>query len=63
MKKYLLSALGALSLLASCNFLDKQPLDTITSSSFFRNANDAEASLTAAYDALQQVAPTARTCW
>ncbi|QKG55307.1 RagB/SusD family nutrient uptake outer membrane protein [Hymenobacter sp. BRD128] len=55
MKKYLLPALGALSLLASCTFLDKQPLDTITSSSFFQNANDAEASLTAAYDALQQV--------
>ena len=55
MKKYILPALGVLSLLASCNFLDKQPLDTITSSSFFQNASDAESSLTATYDALQQV--------
>ena len=55
MKKYLLPALGALSLLASCSsFLDKQPLDTITPNNFFQSANDAEASLTAVYDGLQQ---------
>jgi len=55
MKKQLIPALGALSLLASCSsFLDKQPLDTITPTNFFQNANDAEASLTSAYDGLQQ---------
>lgn len=43
----------ALALLASCNFLDKQPLTTLTPNNFFASATDAEASLTAAYDALQ----------
>jgi hypothetical protein len=43
----------ALSLLASCNFLDKAPLTTLTPNKFFTSATDAEASLTAMYDALQ----------
>lgn len=34
--------------------LDKQPLPSITPENFFRSADDAEAALTAAYDALQQ---------
>ncbi|UHG92912.1 RagB/SusD family nutrient uptake outer membrane protein [Spirosoma oryzicola] len=41
-------------LLASCNVLDKQPLPSITPENFFTSADDAEAALTAAYDALQQ---------
>ena len=45
--------LGALALLASCNFLDKPPLTTLTPNNFFQSATDAEASLTATYDALQ----------
>ncbi|RZK88395.1 MAG: RagB/SusD family nutrient uptake outer membrane protein, partial [Hymenobacter sp.] len=53
MKKSILPALGALSLLAGCNFLDKQPLDTISPSSFYQSATDAEAGLTSVYDALQ----------
>ncbi|MBD2755998.1 RagB/SusD family nutrient uptake outer membrane protein [Spirosoma validum] len=40
--------------LASCNVLDKQPLPSITPENFFKSADDAEAGLTAAYDALQQ---------
>ncbi|RZL15712.1 MAG: RagB/SusD family nutrient uptake outer membrane protein [Hymenobacter sp.] len=44
---------GALALLASCSFLDKAPLTTLTPNNFFQSATDAEASLTAAYDALQ----------
>lgn len=55
MKKLLFPALGALALLASCNFLDKQPLGTISPDNFFKTSNDAEASLTAVYDGLQQV--------
>ena len=43
----------ALSLLASCNFLDKAPLTTIAPGNFFKSSSDAEASLTATYDALQ----------
>ncbi|MCK8495951.1 RagB/SusD family nutrient uptake outer membrane protein [Spirosoma sp. RP8] len=41
-------------LLASCNVLDKQPLPSITPENFFTSSDDAEAALTAAYDALQQ---------
>lgn len=55
MKNYILPALGALSLLASCNFLDKQPLDTISPNSFYQSATDAESGLTSVYDGLQQV--------
>jgi hypothetical protein len=55
MKKLLYPALGALALLASCNFLDKQPLGSITPDNFFKSGSDAESSLTAAYDGLQQV--------
>ncbi|NML66339.1 RagB/SusD family nutrient uptake outer membrane protein [Hymenobacter sp. RP-2-7] len=54
MKKLLSPALGALALLASCNFLDKQPLGTISPNNFFKTSSDAEASLTAVYDGLQQ---------
>ncbi|TDN36017.1 RagB/SusD family nutrient uptake outer membrane protein [Hymenobacter sp. UV11] len=54
MKKTLIYLpLGALALLASCNFLDKPPLTTLTPNSFFQTSTDAEASLTATYDALQ----------
>jgi len=54
MKKSLIYLpLGALALLASCNFLDKPPLTTLTPNNFFASATDAEASLTATYDALQ----------
>ena len=54
MKKTLIYLpLCALSLLASCNFLDKPPLTTLTPNNFFASATDAEASLTATYDALQ----------
>lgn len=40
--------------LAGCNVLDKQPLPSITPENFFKTSDDAEAALTAAYDALQQ---------
>lgn len=53
MKKLLIPALGALTLLASCNFLQKEPLGSITPDNFFKSATDAESSLTAVYDALQ----------
>ena len=43
----------ALTLLAGCNFLQKEPLTSITPDNFFGNGDDAEASLTAVYDALQ----------
>lgn len=43
MKKLLFPALGALALLASCNFLDKQPLGTISPDNFFQTSNDAVA--------------------
>jgi starch-binding outer membrane protein, SusD/RagB family len=53
MKKLLIPAF-ALALLASgCDVLDKQPLTSIAPSNFFKSAEDAEASLTAAYDGLQ----------
>lgn len=53
MKKLLIPALGALSLLAGCNFLQREPLGSITPENFFQSSDDAEASLTASYDALQ----------
>jgi len=43
----------ALVALGSCDILDKQPLPSIAPENFFQNADDAEAGLTAAYDALQ----------
>ncbi|MET4105099.1 RagB/SusD family nutrient uptake outer membrane protein [Hymenobacter sp. UYP22] len=43
----------ALVLLGSCDVLDKQPLPSIAPENFFKSADDAEAGLTAAYDALQ----------
>lgn len=52
MKKILLPILAA-SLLAGCNILDKEPLTTIAPTTFFQTAADAEAGLTAVYDALQ----------
>jgi len=53
MKKLFIPALGALSFLASCNFLEKQPLVSLTPENFFTSGADAEASITACYDALQ----------
>ncbi len=52
-KSVILLPVCALSLLASCNFLDKTPLTTIAPANFFGSSSDAEASITAAYDALQ----------
>jgi hypothetical protein len=52
MKKILIPVF-ALAFLASCDVLDKQPLPTIAPENFFQSASDAEAALTAAYDALQ----------
>jgi len=52
-KSVILLPVCALSLLASCNFLDKTPLTTIAPANFFGSASDAESSITAAYDALQ----------
>lgn len=54
MKKLLFPALGALSLLASCNgFLQRDPLGSIAPENFFKSSTDAEASLNSCYDALQ----------
>ena len=53
MKKIVIPALATLSLLASCNFLKKEPLGSITPENFFKTGDDAEAALTASYDALQ----------
>ncbi len=53
MKKLVIPALGALSFLASCNFLEKEPLVSLTPENFFTSGTDAEAALTASYDALQ----------
>jgi len=53
MKKLFTAALGALTLLAGCNFLDRQPLGSIAPANFFTSADDAESSLTACYNALQ----------
>ena len=36
------------------SFLDKDPISELTTGNFYRNANDAESGLAAAYDALQQ---------
>jgi len=52
-KSFIFLPLCALSLLAGCNFLDKRPLTDITPENFFTSSDDAEASLTAVYDALQ----------
>lgn len=54
MKKILIPILAGVLLTAGCNVLDKEPLPSITSANFFKNTDDAEAGLTAAYDALQQ---------
>lgn len=53
MKKVLIPVL-ALTFLASCNVLDKEPLTTIAPSNFFKSAEDAEAAITAVYDGLQR---------
>jgi hypothetical protein len=53
MKKILIPVF-ALTFLASCNVLDKEPLTTISPTNFFKTAEDAEASITAAYDGLQR---------
>ncbi|MDO7849987.1 RagB/SusD family nutrient uptake outer membrane protein [Hymenobacter convexus] len=52
MKKILIPVCG-LALLAGCNFLQKEPLTSITPNNFFGSGDDAEASITACYDALQ----------
>ncbi len=52
-KHFIFLPVCALSLLAGCNFLDKAPLVTIAPGNFFKSSSDAEASITAAYDALQ----------
>src|SRR5688572_10213201 len=49
----------SVTLLVSLNgckksFLDKDPISELTTGNFYRNANDAESGLAAAYDALQQ---------
>ena len=54
MKKILYPILAGVLLTASCNVLDKEPLPSVTPTNFFQNADDAEAGITAAYDALQQ---------
>lgn len=43
----------ALSGLAGCDTLDKDPLPNVSPETFFRNAEDAESALVAVYDALQ----------
>jgi hypothetical protein len=53
MKKQFILPICALTLLAGCDFLQKEPLTSITPNNFFTNPDDAESSLTAAYDALQ----------
>ncbi|MDO7885746.1 RagB/SusD family nutrient uptake outer membrane protein [Hymenobacter cheonanensis] len=53
MKKLLFIPVCGLTLLAGCNFLQKEPLTNITPSNFFTSGDDAEASITATYDALQ----------
>jgi hypothetical protein len=53
MKKLLILPLCTLTLLAGCNFLQKEPLTSITPNNFFTNSDDAESSITAVYDALQ----------
>jgi hypothetical protein len=53
MKKLLIIPLCGLTLLAGCNFLQREPLTSITPNNFFTNGDDAESSLTAVYDALQ----------
>lgn len=53
MKKLLILPLCGLTLLAGCNFLQREPLTSITPNNFFTNGDDAESSLTAVYDALQ----------
>ena len=53
MKKLLILPAFGLTLLAGCNFLQKEPLTSITPNNFFTSGDDAEASITAVYDALQ----------
>jgi hypothetical protein len=53
MNKLVIFPLCALSLLAGCNFLQREPLTSITPNNFFTSSDDAESSLTAVYDALQ----------
>ncbi|OON70098.1 RagB/SusD family nutrient uptake outer membrane protein [Hymenobacter sp. CRA2] len=53
MKKTLIPVLALMLLGTGCNILDKDPLTTIAPANFFKNADDAEASITAVYDVLQ----------
>ncbi|WP_201981162.1 RagB/SusD family nutrient uptake outer membrane protein [Hymenobacter rubidus] len=53
MKKLFILSMGGLLMLAGCDFLQKDPLTSITNTNFFGSPDDAEASITAVYDALQ----------
>ena len=54
MKNTLRILIGALGLsVFSCDFLEVEPVSSITSSNFFKSATDAEAAVTACYDGLQ----------
>ncbi len=59
MKRQYIITIFSLALLVTLNgckksFLDKDPISELTTGNFYRNANDAESGLAAAYDALQQ---------
>ncbi|MCB2379236.1 RagB/SusD family nutrient uptake outer membrane protein [Hymenobacter sp. BT635] len=55
MKKIVYPILAAVLLTTGCDsVLEKQPLPSVTPVNFFQNRDDAEAAITAAYDALQQ---------
>lgn len=54
MKTFIKTTVVAIGLtISSCDFLEVTPVSEITSANFFKTAGDAEAALTAAYDALQ----------
>lgn len=53
MKKIFIPVFALALLASSCEILDKQPLSSIAPENFFKSSDDAEAGLTAAYDALQ----------
>jgi hypothetical protein len=53
MKKRYILPIGALTLLAGCDFLQREPLTSITPNNFFTSGDDAESTITAVYDALQ----------
>ncbi|GAB3588827.1 RagB/SusD family nutrient uptake outer membrane protein [Hymenobacter daeguensis] len=63
MKKLFILPVCALALLAGCNFLQKEPLVSITPNNFFTSSDDAESSLTAVYDALQGTGAYGQDLW